>query len=304
MEESASGPTREEGLKLLKAGQVDDAIRVLGDLLRQNMDDAQLHMYLGIAYGQKNDKLHAIHHLETSVNLEENPKVLYNLGLIYESSHRIDEAVRQYRRSIQLDPDYTLAQQALHKLQEQFAAAHIQDAPVGVDVAAEPTVGMPAAAPPAVGHSVSAPPSGPPDFADLQAKREQDIKDAHRTLMSKGVIYGAICGGLFFVLLSLLAGMLIASYSGRAALVYLLIQFVIGGIYGGLIGLWMGFTAGDEMAGAQAGAVLAFVYGLVLGLVSRDGVAMTIGSALFGSLFGAIGGYIIGRLVESSIQQV
>jgi tetratricopeptide (TPR) repeat protein len=130
MEQAASDSPKEEGIRLLRAGQIDEAIQVLGDVLRADKDDPQAHMYIGVCYGQKNDKLHAIHHLETSVNLEENPKALYNLGMVYESAHRIDEAVRQYRMAVQLDPDYAMAQQALHKLQEQYAAAHIQDSPV------------------------------------------------------------------------------------------------------------------------------------------------------------------------------
>jgi Flp pilus assembly protein TadD len=134
VEQAASDSPKEEGLRLLKAGQVDDAIKVFGDALRANMDDAQLHMYLGICYGQKNDKLHAIHHLETSVNLHEDPKALFNLGMIYESAHRFDEAVRQYRMAVQLDPGYTRAQEALDKLHSQFEAAH----PVAAPPAEEP----------------------------------------------------------------------------------------------------------------------------------------------------------------------
>ncbi len=129
MEQAANDSPIEEAVRLLRAGEIDEGIKVLGDILRADMDDARAHMLIGIAYGKKSDKLHAIHHLETSVNLDENPKALFNLGMIYEASHRVDEAVRQYRRAIQLDPNYSMAQEALHKLQEQFSAAHIQDLP-------------------------------------------------------------------------------------------------------------------------------------------------------------------------------
>jgi len=138
VEQAANDSPIEEAIRLLKAGEIDEGIKVLGDILRADMDDARAHMLIGIAYGKKNDKLHAIHHLETSVNLDENPKALFNLGMIYEASHRIDEAVRQYRRAVQLDPDYAMALEALHKLQTQFAAAHIQDLPAAEETEAPP----------------------------------------------------------------------------------------------------------------------------------------------------------------------
>lgn len=313
MEQTEGGSPREEGMRLLKAGQVDEAIAIWGDLCRKEPDDAQLHMLLGIAYGAKNDKLHAIHHLETSINIEENPKTLYNLGLIYESAHRVDEAVRQYKMAVHLDPSYTLAQQALDKLQSQYEAAHapapIVDETVQQPDGVEQTIQQPAAigaAVPAPGAQAFAPPppSGPPDYIAMQAQKAQEVKDAHRALIKKGVIYGAVCGAILFVLLSLLGGMLIAAFSARAGIVYLAIQGAIGAIYGSLIGLWIGFTAGDENAGAQAGAVLAFIYGFVQALASGMGIGFAVISACVNAVIGAIGGYIIGRMVDSSIQQI
>jgi len=118
----------EEGLRLLKAGQIDQAIDVLGKVLQADSDDAKAHMYIGIAYYRKNDRLHSIHHLEESLRLEESPKGYYNLGLVYEAVHRVDEAVRQYRMALEMDPNYELAQQALKRLHDQFEAGHSQTA--------------------------------------------------------------------------------------------------------------------------------------------------------------------------------
>ena len=42
-----SSVTREEGLRLLKAGQIDDAVRVLKEVIKADEDDALAHMYLG-----------------------------------------------------------------------------------------------------------------------------------------------------------------------------------------------------------------------------------------------------------------
>lgn len=141
METSSSSSLKEEGLRLLKAGQVDDAIETLKRAARADPEDARTHCYLGAAYNQKHDKLHAIAEFEECLRLEETPKAYYNLGRIYESVHRVDEAVRQYRMAVELDPDYSPATQALQKLHSRFESEHPeQHAPPDQDSpsAAEP----------------------------------------------------------------------------------------------------------------------------------------------------------------------
>jgi len=148
MDESTGSDSREEGLRLLKSGEVDKAIDVLNRVLEADSDDAKAHMYIAIAYNQKNDKLHSIHHFEESLNLEETPKGYYNLGLVYESVHRTNEAVRQYKMALELDPNYSLAQDAMKKLQDKFDADHPKPiADVLPDTTAEePAQAVPAAA--------------------------------------------------------------------------------------------------------------------------------------------------------------
>ncbi len=115
---------RDEGLSLFRSGRVREAIAKLEDALRLDDEDPQTHTYLGAAYNAANDKLHAVHHFEESVRLLESPNSLYNLGVAYESVHRIDEAVRQYRMAAELDPSYTKACDALQRLHTQYTAAH------------------------------------------------------------------------------------------------------------------------------------------------------------------------------------
>lgn len=123
MDSSPEVLTKEEGLRLLKAGRIDDAITVL-EKVRQKVDDAAVYSYLGAAYDQKGDKLNAIHAFEESLRLNESPKGYYNLAVIYESVGRIDEAVREYRMALELDPNYERAAKALERLHNQFAATH------------------------------------------------------------------------------------------------------------------------------------------------------------------------------------
>lgn len=124
MESSSGASLKQEGLRLLKAGQVDGAIETLKRAAQADPEDAQVHCYLGAAYNQRHDKLHAIAEFEECLRLEETPKAYYNLGQIYESVHRVDEAVRQYRMAVELDPDYVPASQALEKLHARFESEH------------------------------------------------------------------------------------------------------------------------------------------------------------------------------------
>ncbi|MGB9620159.1 MAG: tetratricopeptide repeat protein, partial [Armatimonadota bacterium] len=102
VETTPAGNHKQEGLRLLKAGKISEAIAELEQALALDPEDAQLHSYLGAAYNAVPDKLHAIHHFEECLRIEETPKAYYNLGLVYESVHRIDEAVRQYRMALEL----------------------------------------------------------------------------------------------------------------------------------------------------------------------------------------------------------
>jgi tetratricopeptide (TPR) repeat protein len=120
METIPGSATKDAGLRLLKEGKIRDAIETLERALALDSDDSSVHMYLGAAYNALPDKLHAIHHFEESLRLNETAKGFYNLGLVYESVHRVDEAVRQYRMALELDPNYVNAQEALRKLHDQY----------------------------------------------------------------------------------------------------------------------------------------------------------------------------------------
>ena len=334
MENAGNGATKEEGLRLLKAGQVDEAIAVFEKVLATDEDNAQVHMYLGVAYNHKHNRLRAIHHLEVSLNLQESAKGFYNLGLVYQESHRVDEAVRQFKMAVELDPEYELAKNALHTLQSQHAAAHIEDtgqpeqtadpqAPAGpgqpppvpgatAQIPAAPQFVAPGA-PVQIGQPLIGMPGAPPDLSHtraaanatlMQARQQQEIKDAHRHLMKSGLTYGAICGCILFLLLNAVGAFLNATFiSAGSGIKTLVSGGFFGAVYGSLVGLWMGFTAGDEMAGLQAGLVLGFVYGLLNGLIA-GGFAVGIVAGIVFCIFGGLGGYIIGRLVDSSIQQI
>lgn len=327
MDSSPEVISKEEGLRLLKAGQIDDAIEVL-EKVRAKVDDAQVCAYLGAAYSQKSDKMNAIHAFEESLRLNETPKAYYNLAMIYESVSRVDEAVREYRMAIELDPTYAPAKDALDRLHNQFAAVHpeAQPQPAAAGVTqAIPAVPPPAsqtqsfAGPPADGPMIGqAPPladpfarqhSAPPTVQDIYAKqmaKEQAIADQHHKLMKNGLIYGAICGAIFFVLANFASKMFSplaiptwATTSG-GLLLYTGIVALIGAAYGCLVGLWIGYTCGGEAAGMQAGAAIGALIGALIGLLTGSIGGVVLCMLVMGFLSGVVG-LLIGRMVEASM---
>ena len=321
MDSSPEVFSKEEGLRLLKAGQIDDAIKVL-EKLRDKTDDAQACAFLGAAYSQKGDKMNAIHAFEESLRLNETHKAYFNLAVVYESVGRNDEAVREYRMAIELDGNYALAQEAIKRLQDQYAASHPQPEPAVA--AAGPTQSMAAGAasasrtqsfsgPPASGPVIGQAPqpladpfaqhhAAPPTQDDLlrrQMEKEQKIADQHHSLMKNGVIYCAICGAIFFIVLSFAMSMLVMALGGKGWL-FMIIQGLVGAAYGSLVGLWIGYTCGGDSAGFQAGAALGALYGLVMGLLSGSmGFAIVL-VVMYGLLSGVVG-MVIGRMVDMSI---
>lgn len=120
MLDGSEGLPRNQALEKLKAGDTEQAIAMLTELVEADPDDAQLHSYLGTAYHKIGDRLHSIHHFEEALRLEESPRSYYNLGMVYEYSNRIDEAVREFQVAVSLDPTYTKAVDALNRLRTQF----------------------------------------------------------------------------------------------------------------------------------------------------------------------------------------
>ena len=319
METSPGSPSKEEGLRLLKAGEFDEAIDVLNKVLRNQPDDPQIHTYLGVAYNEKGDRLHAIGAFEESLRLQETPRSYYNLGQIYESVHRIDEAVREYRMAVELDPNYTAARQALDKLHTKFEAEHPEMSQAAGPPAAgvpdptqvapgpyqpQPTQAMPVqpgvpgpAGPPVAG--------GPPSFDDREAHKETEIAEQRKLMMKSGLIYGSICGAVLIVLAYFAGQMFMFSIpavfvGGYGLYILIVILAGIGAVYGGLIGLWVGTTCGGEGAGMQAGAAMGALTGIVLGVITMS-IAVVIVTTVVCALASGVAGMIIGRLVDASI---
>lgn len=326
MDPSPEFASREEGLRLLKAGQIDEAIQVLERLADKGSDDPLVHSCLGVAYSKKEDKVQAIHAFEEALRLQETPKAYFNLAVAYESAGRIDEAVREFKMATELDPNNAPAREALARLHNQFSGVQ---PPAPAEQAAASTQVM-TAAPAGISQtqSFSGPPPGPvaqapapigdpfaqqyspaptqADFLAKQMRQAQEIADQHHRLMKNGIIYGAICGSVFIVCLVLIMNMLTMgglpefATRGWGLLIYVAIVALAGAIYGCLVGLWIGYTCGGDGAGTQAGAAIGVVMGILFGLPTGSMGTMMVCAIVFGVCSAGVG-MIIGRMVDVSI---
>ncbi len=324
MDPSPEVISKEEGLRLLKAGEIENAIKVL-EKVSEKTEDAQVCAYLGAAYSQKGDRLKAIRSFEESLRIEETPRNYFNLAKMYETCGRIDEAVREYRMAADLDPNYAPATEALDRLHNQFAAAHPQVQPE--PAAADPTQAMAAAGASQTQAFAGPPPSGPmigqapppvdpyaqqqpaqpgvQELYDRQIAKQQAIADQHHLMMKNGLAYGTICGAVFFVCASLCMKLFmpmlpIGGTSGAGILLYIVINALIGAAYGCIVGLWIGYTCGGDSAGMQAGALMGACLGLLVGLLAGSIGAAVLFAIIFGILSGIVG-MLIGRMVDASL---
>jgi len=295
--EAPDGVTRDEGLSLLKAGRIDEAIGVLGKAVAADPSDAVAHMYMGIACHQAGDGPRAARHLEESIRLQESPRAYYNLGQVYESLSRLEDALAHYRRALVLDPNYAKAQEAIQRMESRTAPSPDEPSAEIAKTASGVPVGGPYAPPPVGGES------GPPPWLARQIEEQRKIAEQQRLMMKSGLIYGAVCGPLVALFMCV-----VGTYFGFAPVAvwsFLGVVIVIAGgaVYGGIIGFWVGLTCGGEDAGLLAGAVLGGAAGLVIGLVTGAGVLSLVYAVCFALASGAAG-YFLGQMVDASIGQV
>ena len=312
MEPQTDGATKEEGLRLLKAGQVSDAIGVLGRVIASDPNDAQAHMLLGIACQQGGDSPRAAHHLQESIRLREDPRAYYNLGQVYESSKRADDAKIQYRRALLLDANYANAKQALDRLEAPSKPTPVTVPGLDQTQAVSPPPPMSqtqAIAPPAPWARNRHPTDLPAAHLLSSRTRSQEqlkIQEAHNELMRNGLIYGSICGAILFVLLGFLGAFLAFAAVSRR----LRGSFRSSSARSSRSDLRRGGRALDGIhvrrrdAGRPRGGGSEGRIHVGAGADRRDGRFCLVLHWPVGAIGGAVSGYIIGKLVDASIGQV
>lgn len=284
-----------QGMQLLKAGNIDDAVLILEKAAIDTPNDPAVHMCLGAACNQKKDTPRAITAFEKALQLEKSAKSHYNLGVAYESASRLTDAAAQYSEALRMDPSYSAASQALQRVghKEPVAAASpvsVSSAPDYVEPTAlfeQPKISQPA----------------DPILRDIE--RARHIQESKREMIRSGLIYGVLCGAGFLFLVQLMFSVFALPGAmmfdgGSSLIIGLLLSIVKGAAVGAVVGLYIGYTCGGDREGFLAGAIAGFIYGLVTALIKGAGGEALI-AAIISAGFTGLFGYFVGRMVEASI---
>ncbi|MCC2672825.1 MAG: repeat-containing protein, partial [Armatimonadetes bacterium] len=115
---------RDEGARLLQAGDLTSALQRLQQAVQQTPGDARAHTYLGICKTRLGDPAGGIQSLQESVRLAPADAVFrYNLGVALSQAGRGDEAKAELAEAMRLNPNHAGARELLHRLQAAPAGA-------------------------------------------------------------------------------------------------------------------------------------------------------------------------------------
>ncbi len=89
---------------LHKSGQLQQAQVLYARILQSEPNNPQLLNYFGVLKAQIGDRQGAINLLEKAVRLESNFGYLNNLGNIYRSANRLEDAINCYQKALELNP--------------------------------------------------------------------------------------------------------------------------------------------------------------------------------------------------------
>ncbi|MGO9244093.1 MAG: tetratricopeptide repeat protein [Verrucomicrobiia bacterium] len=106
------------GTAFLLEGKVSDAIGHYEQALRIKPDYAEAHCDLGVALAQSGQIDQAIAHYQQALRIKPDyVEAHFNLGLAVEKLGRTPEAIEHYQQALRIKPGFTLAQNALARLQ-------------------------------------------------------------------------------------------------------------------------------------------------------------------------------------------
>jgi tetratricopeptide (TPR) repeat protein len=110
----------ERGFQLEQVGRVQDAIAETEQALRLDPSLVRAHINLIILYGRTGNLAKAEEHYQAVVKLNPNgfPEAHYDHGVLLAEGGKLDEAEKEYRRALEIDPTYADAHNNLGYLLE------------------------------------------------------------------------------------------------------------------------------------------------------------------------------------------
>lgn len=107
----------EKAIVEFKKGDYEKAIPMLEEASREFPDSYEAFVYLGAAYAQLARYNAAIGALKHASEIKPgSPRIHYNMGQAYEAAGVPKEAWKEYKKSLELDANYSLARNAMISL--------------------------------------------------------------------------------------------------------------------------------------------------------------------------------------------
>lgn len=102
-------------------GWYDYAIKEFKETIKLTPDFAEAHNNLGLSYWYKGNLLDAEYEFKTAIHYKKNCfEAHYNLGLLFEISERYRASAQEYRRALEIMPDFKLAQKHLKEVMKRI----------------------------------------------------------------------------------------------------------------------------------------------------------------------------------------
>lgn len=114
---SGAAGARDEGLRLLQAGELNGALSLLQRAVTQDPTDGKAFGCLGVCYARLGDYANAVGALQQAVRLLPNdPAQRFNLGMTLFHAQRYPEARQELELALSLEPNHTGARDLLARL--------------------------------------------------------------------------------------------------------------------------------------------------------------------------------------------
>ena len=111
----------DRGIAVFKEGKFEKAIPMLEEATREYPESYEAFVYLGATYAQLARYNAAIGALKKASEIKPgSPRVHYNLGQAYEAAGVPKEAWSEYKKSLELDSNYSLARNAMISLSQRL----------------------------------------------------------------------------------------------------------------------------------------------------------------------------------------
>lgn len=109
------------GIDAFKSGDLDAAVEQLEATTHSDHQNHKAFTYLGAAYAAKGRYNAAIGAFKTAEQLKPGiASIHYNIAQAYEAADVPNEAEYEYERALEIDPNYTKAQEAMDKLKKRL----------------------------------------------------------------------------------------------------------------------------------------------------------------------------------------